>query len=242
MSFSIVDSLEQNGYALMPGVLTPSQVEEVMQGLQAALNGSSLGPIRRDEQQIAASRNILNLWPDVLRLAHRVSVRPEIVELMGPSFGLVRVLYFDKLPGRSWGLPWHKDMTISVRDNGRGGEIFSKPTTKAGVPHVEAPVSVLENMLTARVHLDEVDDSNGPLLVMPGSHRNGKSCTAPVGESEYVAMHADPGDVLLMRPLITHCSRSSHPDATRHRRVVHLEFAVAGPLPDGYEWYDFRLM
>lgn len=25
----------------------------------------------------------------------------------------------------------------------------------------------------------------------------------------------------------------------RHRRILHLEFAAAGDLPDGYGWHDF---
>ena len=36
---------------------------------------------------------------------------------LGPGLGLVRVLYFDKPPGQSWALPWHKDLTIAVRAN-----------------------------------------------------------------------------------------------------------------------------
>ena len=47
------------------------------------------------------------------------------------------------------------------------------------------------------------------------------------------------GDVLLMRPLVAHSSGRSHPDTPRHRRIIHLEFAAAAELPDGYEWRDF---
>jgi hypothetical protein len=46
--------------------------------------------------------------------------------------------------------------------------------------------------------------------------------------------------VLLLRPLVAHCSGKSHPDTERHRRVLHLEFAAAPDLPDGYAWHDFR--
>ena len=43
------------------------------------------------------------------------------------------------------------------------------------------------------------------------------------------------GDVLLMRPLVSHCSGHSHPDTSRHRRILHLEFSPVRDLPAGYE-------
>src|SRR5262249_56828349 len=101
---------------------------------------------------------------------------PDLLQaVLGPDFGLVRVLFFDKPPGQSWALPWHKDLTIAVRDNRLPSTHFGKPTRKAGVPHVEAPREVLEAMLTLRVHLDDVSEENGPLQVLPGSHRWGTS-------------------------------------------------------------------
>jgi hypothetical protein len=47
------------------------------------------------------------------------------------------------------------------------------------------------------------------------------------------------GDVLLIRPLVGHCSSRSHPNTARHRRILHLEFAADRELPDGYAWHDF---
>ena len=44
-------------------------------------------------------------------------------------------------------------------------------TVKAGVPHVQPPVAVLEQMLTVRVQLDDSDESNGPLRVAAGLAR-----------------------------------------------------------------------
>ncbi len=149
----------------------------------------------------------------------------------------MRILFFDKPPRQTWALPWHKDRTIAVRDNRLPSRHFSKPTCKAGVPHVEAPLSVLQSMLTARIHLDEVTTENGPLKVVPGSHRTGKVLTLDLAAPTRIL--ANRGDVLLMRPLLAHCSGKSHPDTTCHRRILHLEFAAAADLPDGYVWHNF---
>jgi ectoine hydroxylase-related dioxygenase (phytanoyl-CoA dioxygenase family) len=91
-------------------------------------------------------------------------------------------------------------------------------------------------MLTARLHLDAVTDDNGPLRVLPGSHRGGKSRT---GEGNEVRILCDRADVLLMRPLLSHCSGHSRAVTTHHRRVLHLEFSPDPELPDGYEWHTF---
>src|SRR6185295_1284359 len=107
--------------------------------------------------------NLVQLWPGVAHAWMQPPLPTMLAETLGPEFGLVRVLYFDKPPEQTWALPWHKDLTIAVKDNRLPSALFSKPTRKAGVPHVVAPRSVLEAMLTARIHLDDVTEENGPL-------------------------------------------------------------------------------
>jgi hypothetical protein len=72
--------------------------------------------------------------------------------------------------------------------------------------------------------------------VLPGSHRGGKDAGASGNE---VRILCGRGDVLLMRPLLSHCSGHSAAGTTRHRRVLHLEFSGVRDLPDGYAWHTF---
>jgi ectoine hydroxylase-related dioxygenase (phytanoyl-CoA dioxygenase family) len=124
-----------------------------------------------------------------------------------------------------------------VAEHGRLG-VFTKPTTKAGVPHVMAPFEQLSAMLTARIHLDDVTPENGPLRVLPGSHRfYATGDDIPV---EPVTIHCRAGDVLLMRPLLTHASGHCKGEAPRHRRIIHLECAPTPLLDDGYRWHSFE--
>jgi ectoine hydroxylase-related dioxygenase (phytanoyl-CoA dioxygenase family) len=234
-------TIERDGFTVLESALSPAEVRVITSELETALEQAEVtaGPIRSGHELVAASRNLVQLWPGTLELARSTAIRRAVTEVLGPGCGLVRALYFDKPPGRSWSLPWHKDMTIAVRDNRRGGTRFSKPTVKAGVPHVEAPEDVLRQMITARAHLDDVNEENGPLLVIPGSHQDGKSPAGDVVDRPFHPMLVDAGDVLLIRPLVTHCSRKSIPGTARRRRVIHLEFATASRLPDGYEWHEF---
>ena len=147
-----------------------------------------------------------------------------------PKFGLVRALFFDKPPDRTWALPWHKDTSIAAKKNTIKSDSFSRPTTKAGVPHFIASDEILKAMLSLRIHSDEVTDENGPLRVLPDSHVSSDSLGD--GLATATTIHAAEVDVLAMRPMFSHASGSSDVGTRRHRRVLHLEFVVQKTLPD----------
>jgi hypothetical protein len=229
--------LQDEGYVVLPGVFSSHETESLLASLESALNRDDQArQIRSERGTLYAARNVADLWPEAREVWRRTRLHEALAKVLGPAFGLVRVLYFDKPPGQTWALPWHKDLVIAVRDNKLPSTQFGKPTVKAGVPHVEAPQAVLEEMLTARIHLDPADDENGALRVLPGSHRTGTELDL---QGTPVLVRAEAGDVLLMRPLLAHSSGRSHPDTLRHRRILHLEFAASAHLPDGYERHWF---
>jgi len=230
----IANQIDTDGFAVLESVYAQDQVTEILEQLEGAIAADQAGSaLRVGGGLVYAARNIPALWPPVKEIWKQPQLLSAIHELLGPNAGLVRVLYFDKPPGRSWALPWHKDMAIAVRDNRLPSSRFKRPTTKSGVPHVEAPQELLDNMLTARIHLDDVTDENGPLQVIPGSHRGQGETRQPQ------TILARAGNVLIMRPLLSHCSGGSLPHTNRHRRILHLEFAGTAVLPDGYAWHDF---
>ena len=231
--------LAQDGFVVLPGVFAASQIEGILSALERAFQGRPDDlAIRSDAGSVYAARNILMIWPDVATIWRQLPLLNILADLLGPDFGFVRALYFDKPPDRTWALPWHKDLTIAVREHRSSSHSFTKPTLKAGVPHVEAPEEVLQKMLAVRIHLDAVTQENGPLQVIPGSHRTGK--VLRLGDTPPQTILVDRGDVLLIRPLVAHSSIRSHPQTPSHRRILHLEFAASPELPDGSHWHDFR--
>jgi hypothetical protein len=226
-------ALENDGYAILPAIFTAERVDSLLRELHTAFaadqNGSTL---RAADGSVYGARNLMQLWPAVIDAWKQAPLPALLTEMLGTHYGLVRVLYFDKPPEQSWALPWHKDATIAVQNNRLPSKHFGKPTQKVGVPHVEAPEWLLQRMLTLRLHLDDMTDANGPLKVIPGSHRGDESRTP-------VTILGKRGDVLLMRPLLSHASNQSHPDTRQHRRILHYEFAGVEELPDGYVWHDF---
>lgn len=229
-----LDHFAQHGYVMLPAVFSACDMESLAERLSAALEERSNASILRSRGRTYGSRNLLETFPEIVAVLRRPALQRFVTAILGPDAGMVRALFFDKPPDRSWSLPWHKDRTIAVKQNDLASALFQKPTMKAGVPHVEAPESVLERMLTIRIHLDAMTETNGPLFVMPGSHRESDPQPLPP-----VEVHANVGDVLAMRPLLSHSSTVSQPGTSSHRRVIHIETAASAELPDGYEWYSY---
>lgn len=230
--------LEMQGFCLLPQALDGALVDSLLQACEGAFHSEGQEVRARSSRgHVYAARNLIRSVPLVRSFWRQDPLREFLTQHLGDDFGLVRVLFFDKPPDRTWGLAWHKDTAIAVRDHTLPSRQLIRPTVKAGVPHVVASDAVLQSMLTLRVHLDEVTDENGPLQVVPQSHRSGTS--EGLGVSQAVTIHAARGQVLAMRPLITHGSGSSQPGTSRHRRILHLEFAADRNLPDGYEWHEF---
>jgi hypothetical protein len=257
-SLSVVAArVQQDGFALLSGVWQEDEIGPIRQQLQASLHplGDSSAAIGARRGTVYAARNLIQLWPEVVNMARHPRLVDAVRQVLGPRFGLVRALYFDKPPGGSWALPWHRDRAIAVECHRKPLGSFRRPTTKAGVPHVDAPVELLNQMLTARIHLDPMTPHNGPLHVIGGSHRDVdapatviSSATATPLSPETSPAHKDPaattilteaGDVFLMRPLLVHGSLSADEGTQLHRRIVHLEYAAVESPGEGFAWHDY---
>jgi ectoine hydroxylase-related dioxygenase (phytanoyl-CoA dioxygenase family) len=108
---------------------------------------------------------------------------------------------------------------------------------KSGVIYAHAPTTALDRVLALRVHLDDSTASNGPLRVLPGTHRLGVLSDTDVAtlaqQNEPVDCLVARGGVLGMRPLTVHASSKSRSDAPR--RVLHIEYAEAMVIEHGIE-------
>lgn len=219
---------------MLPGVFSAEEASEFARRLEVVLQTDEAS-VLRSRGQTYGSRDLIRLMPEICDIPKRPVLKGFIEATLGPGAGLVRALYFDKPPDRGWSLTWHKDCTIAVKRTDLSSSHFRRPTLKAGIPHVEAPESLLKQMLTLRLHVDAMTPENGPLSVIPGSHAEEIK-----GDQQAVEIHTAAGDVFAMRPLLTHSSSSPKEGTSMHRRVVHLEFAPSAELPDGYEWHSFH--
>lgn len=221
--------------------MTPSQVEECGFAIvDAVLHDDEVVALLHELDSISmgghALRNLHQCCSGVEKLCRDARIVDLARSIVGENPFVVRSIFFDKNPKANWKVAWHQDLTIAVREN-IDVDGFGPWSLKDGVIHVQPPTVVLERMVTIRVHLDDCTTENGPLRVLPGSHRSGKltpeqiaDWRARVSEMECVVPR---GGVVMMRPLILHAS--SQAMIATHRRVVHLEFA-AEKLPNGLKW------
>lgn len=232
------DALATDGFCLVDALFDPTQVEYWSASLDSALNKAQVGTLS-SRDAIYGSRNILKTWPSIREIPKDDRISQLVGDILGEQAGLVRALYFDKPPGRSWSLPWHRDLSIAVKGHPADLGEYRCPTTKAGIPHVEAPRWLLERMLTVRVHLDPMMMENGPLVVIPGSHKTDTKHKSPI-DSEITTIQCSAGGVFLMRPLLSHSSLHAAKDCQLRRRILHLEFAGVPNLTDGFKWHTFE--
>ena len=179
------------------------------------------------------ARNLLD-DAHIAGLASAPTLRQFARAILGESCFAVRALFFDKTPNANWKVVWHQDLTIATQQR---AELpgYGPWTDKAGVPHVQPPVDVLEQMLAIRVHLDPCSAENGPVRVIDGTHRFGRLAPEVIDRiradrPESVCLVAE-GALLAFPPLLLHASSPATRPA--HRRVIHIEYAaqsLASPL------------
>lgn len=226
--------LKRDGFAVLPRVVSSLEAESIAGEIEDAFRQEAGGAIETARGNLVGGRNLMAVWNGWRRITEAPPVSQLVNDHLGAAAGLVRILYFDKPPGQSWSLSLHRDRTIAVEQHHDPPAPFAKPTRKAGVPHVEASQSLLESMLTLRLHIDPMCEENGPLVVMPGSH------DVQADEQQIKPIHCDAGDLFVMKPLLLHGSRASSPKTSMHRRVVHLEIAPSEELPGPYRWNRFE--
>jgi ectoine hydroxylase-related dioxygenase (phytanoyl-CoA dioxygenase family) len=155
---------------------------------------------------------------------------------LGPQCFPVRAILFDKSAGQNWSLGWHQDRTIAVRQR-LDIDGFGPWSVKSGMVHVEPPFDLLAGMVTVRIHLDDVPETNAPLLIAPGSHKRGRIPVAEipdvVRECGMITCTAAAGDIWLYATPILHASEAAA--EPHHRRVLQVDYAV-GELPGGLQW------
>ncbi len=160
-----------------------------------------------------------------------------ILKKINPRLFLTKAIYFDKTPESNWYVAWHQDIIINVTKKIET-EGFTSWTKKSGIHGVCPPEEILKDTITIRIHLDDADESNGALKIIPGSHNKKLSDD----EISLISQNSIPyvcdvvaGGIQMMKPLLLHSS--SKATSQKHRRVIHLEFNTS-LLPNELEWAE----
>lgn len=213
----ILKKLHHKGFAILNHVYGRKEVNE-MKGV--VYDYFKKNPAKESY----AIRSLLQEIPELKEVVFNTNLL-NILGRVDSNYFLCKAIYFDKTPEANWYVTWHQDITINVTSRIET-EGFSGWSKKDGFYSVCPPEEVMKNILTVRIHLDDTDESNGALRVIPGSHN--KKFTDQ--EIQTISQNSLPFDcdvnacgIQLMRPLLLHAS--SKAISQKHRRVIHLEFS-----------------
>lgn len=183
----------------------------------------------------AGSRDLLShSW--CAELVAPIRKRLHAVGVLAEGAVAIQCTLFRKTAICNWKVPYHQDLSVPVAVRVEHPELSGWSTKPDGV-YVQAPEPLLSELLAVRLHLDTCDEDDGPLRVVPGSHRAGRLPSARIAEVPKSAVErtcaASRGDLWLMRPLLLHASsRAARPNG---RRVLHFLFAPPDP-GYGLQW------
>lgn len=220
-TLALDERFQRDGYAIVAGVASHAQCDALAAQVLAATS------------RCVGSRSLLqHQW--CVALARRLKSLRKLSGLIPPTWKAVQCTYFNKSAARNWLVPVHQDTVIPVAERIHHPDLCAW-SVKEGVHFVQPPAVILNELVAVRLHLDACPASNGPLRVVPGSHRLGlvSGALTRAGLEHEVSCVAERGAALVMKPLLFHSSGKSF--GTSQRRVFHFVF---GPdrLPCGLRW------
>ena len=232
----LADRFSEQGFAIVDRCLSQNIVNWLIRLIEEARNRTETPEAVANTSGVYALRNLTDAVPEITDLISSPEVASLVASVIGPHAFMVRSTLFDKTDGANWGVFWHQDLAIAVKER-HDVDGFHAWTRKAGVQCVQPPTEIMSRMLAVRLHLDHCTAQNGALKVLPGTHTAQRLTSDRIAdhrsEVSGVICEVPAGGAVLMNPLILHSS--SPMNRPGHRRVIHLEFA-AEELPAPLEW------
>lgn len=227
------NSIIENGFTVINNIFSDEEIEKISGVIQDI--DTSKETFRKSED-LFAIRQFLKEIPEVKDLIFNENLKTIIKEIFGENYFTVKSIYFDKPENSNWYVAYHQDLTISV-DKKVELENFGPWTTKQNQFAVQPPLDILENIFTIRIHLDDTDENNGALKVIPKSHAKGIYRPETIDwkvETENI-FKVEKGGIMIMKPLILHGSNRT--TNGKKRRVIHIEFSDK-ELPEELNWSE----
>lgn len=225
--------IEKYGFSIINKVFSDEEVGRIINVLDHI---DTTRENFRKSEDLFAIRQFLKEIPEIKDLIFNGNIKKVVKEIFGEKYFVVKSIYFDKPETSNWYVAYHQDLTISV-DKKLELSGFGPWTTKQNQFAVQPPLNVLENIYTIRIHLDDTDENNGALKVVPTSHAKGIYRPETIDwtvETEEIC-NVEKGGIMLMKPLTLHGSNRT--TNGKKRRVIHIEFSDM-ELPEVLQWAE----
>lgn len=221
------------GFLILNDIYSPDEVSAIINKINDANTDKDTF---RKSSDLFAIRQFLKEIPDTLALIFTEKLQTVIKEIMGHNYFVVKSIYFDKPETSNWYVAYHQDLTISV-DKKLELDNFINWANKHNQFAVQPPISLLQNITTIRIHLDDTDENNGALKVIPQSHLKGIYRPENIDwtTEQETFCPVNKGGIMLMKPLTLHSSNRT--TNNKKRRVIHIEFSNQ-ELPQNLQWSE----
>ena len=211
------------GYFIEENVLSNAECERLIEIL-------SSNSLRRSR---AGARNLMRI-PLISKLASDRRLLALTKFAYGKTLVPYKATLFEKTGKANWLVAFHQDTTLPV-ETVPEGDGWGPSSKKQGINFVHAPTRALSKILALRIHLDPSTSLNGPLRLIPGSHRKRlrteEEFEETLNSEAEVECLVGKGGVIAMSPLLLHAS--SKVSADLPRRVLHIEYAASLKLAPG---------
>lgn len=234
MDFSIYkNNLEANGFVIIPDIFSTDEINDIAISIG---NADNTADTFRKSADLFAVRQFLKEVPNSQKPIFNNKLKQVVSQLFGENYFPIKSIYFDKPGNSNWFVAYHQDLTISVNKKTEI-EGFGPWTVKQNQFAVQPPVEILENIYTIRIHLDETNEDNGALKVIPKSHLKKiyRPETIDWRTETEVSCNVPQGGVMIMKPLLLHSSGRTVNN--NNRRVIHIEFSDT-ELPKALQWSE----
>jgi ectoine hydroxylase-related dioxygenase (phytanoyl-CoA dioxygenase family) len=230
-------AIAAKGFTIVEDIYNADEIAAILAEISRANSDKSTF---RKTEDLFAIRQFLKEIPAINSIIFNDKLKTVISDFFGDDYLAVKSIYFDKPEKSNWFVAWHQDLTISV-DKKVELPGYGTWTVKQNQFAVQPPLNILQNNFTIRIHLDDADEGNGALKVIPGSHL--KEIYRPETidwdiETE-TTCSVKAGGIMIMRPLLLHASNRT--TNNKPRKVIHIEFSNA-ELPEGLGWSEKGLI
>jgi ectoine hydroxylase-related dioxygenase (phytanoyl-CoA dioxygenase family) len=222
-----------NGFTVIHDVFSFDEVNAIIREIERM---DSSNPTFRKTDDLFAIRQFLKEVPNVQPLVLTNKLMQITSGIFGNEYFVVKSIYFDKPEKSNWFVAYHQDLIISV-DKKEEVPGFGPWTVKQNQFAVQPPLYILQDNFTVRIHLDDTDETNGALKVIPKSHNKGVYRAENIDwniETETIC-NIPKGGIMIMRPLLLHASNRTI--SNKRRRVAHIEFSKV-QLPAEINWSE----
>lgn len=215
LSLEQIEFFQQNGYLVVEGILTPSEVDIYLQVYNQFLDGTIDTTGNRSDLGVGlgsntASENITQImWPSdfapLLEMPYHQRSLQIAQTLMGEDIAMDFDMLINKAPHTNTPTPWHQDAAYWVdMDDARAVSIW--------------------------LALDEATLENGCMWYVPGSHllplrthrsaAKGGALMCDASENEGIAIPLLPGSCILHHGGTLHYSRGNSTESNRRALIV----------------------